>query len=879
MNVRWILNVFLALLADSNLSASIPLKNHDAKDYFAVELKNGEGFEKLLKIHPNWSYEHSAEFSDDFHIFSFDKNHSDYHLFKSCESLDDIVNSNEKRLLKREHQELINTLHENNVRGIHVLPKKRLVKRLPIPVEVSSRKEDSSVAELNQIKEEFKINDPLFDNQWHIKNVAFPGEDVNVIPVWRRGITGKGVVTALIDDGLDYESLDLKDNYCPEGSWDYNDNRPNPKPELTNDYHGTRCAAEIAAVKGNEYCGVGVAYDSKVSGIRILSGEITSEEESAAMIYGLDVNHIYSCSWGPPDNGRSMDAPDKMIKTAMLKGIQDGRSGKGALYVFASGNGGNKGDTCNFDGYTNSIYSITVSAIDHKGLHPTYSESCTAVMVSTYSSGSGEHIHTTDIHDTCTDAHGGTSAAAPLAAGIYALVLEANPNLTWRDVQYLTVLSAGEIDPYHESWQASAIPGRRYSPVWGWGKTDAEKMVQMAQENWELLKPQSWYYMPYRTPNLEISSGIGEVEDTFEISEEIVQRANFERVEQLTITVNIKSNRRGDVEIDLISPSGIKSQLAKARRRDDDTNGFKNWTFSSVAHWGEPLPGKWTLKVRNVQDKNTVKFEGWQLRAFGECINPELAKRYDLNEDYSKLNFEDEVEEPSVSSKILDEPTTTEPILDEPTTTESIPEPTATEATAEPTTTEQAEQATTEVGKEANTTEQTTSTTPTTTKSSSSEAAATPSDNSKLSEGNGTYETPASSSPHYFYYFLTLLVIGVLSVGYIIKNRTRPGRARRREDFEFDIIHPDDDESSRFEFDDEYDEDYPERDVDIDLEGEFNQNQEQQSGKVEEFDLGAHELKPEKATHNISDSIILEHDEEDYDHEYGFQKDTDQLIK
>ena len=80
----------------------------------------------------------------------------------------------------------------------------------------------------------------------------------------------------------------------------------------------------------------------------------------------------------------------------MIKGIQEVVI-KGSNLCFASGNGGRFGDSCNFDGYTNSIYSITVGAIDYKGLHPQYSEACSAVMVVTYSSGSGEHIHTTDI--------------------------------------------------------------------------------------------------------------------------------------------------------------------------------------------------------------------------------------------------------------------------------------------------------------------------------------------------------------------------------------------------------------------------------------------------------------------------------------------------
>lgn len=87
-----------------------------------------------------------------------------------------------------------------------------------------------------------------------------------------------------------------------------------------------------------------------------------------------------------------MEAPGRLITEAMLNGVQNGRGGKGSIFVFASGNGGGVDDQCNFDGYTNSLMSITVGAIDRKGLHPFYSEACSAIMVVTYSSGSGDNI-------------------------------------------------------------------------------------------------------------------------------------------------------------------------------------------------------------------------------------------------------------------------------------------------------------------------------------------------------------------------------------------------------------------------------------------------------------------------------------------------------
>lgn len=795
MKLSWLYNLAVFLwLNDPAFAAkvaNIPPKDFVSKNYFLLELKDKDLIDSVSKIHPNWSYEYQVPSLDSFHVFSLPKNDTNAEWFSQLGSLDDFEhNAEDHQLLKREHSQFLELLHENRVSGIHPLHKKRLVKRAPVPIERDSavsifeRKQDSSVEHLNNVAAEFQINDPIFKDQWHIVNTAFPGHDVNVVPVWRMNITGKGIVTALIDDGLDYESPDLKDNFSPEGSWDYNDNRPNPKPMLENDYHGTRCAGEIAAAKGNDYCGVGVAYDSKVSGIRILSAEISSEEEAVAMIYGLDVNDIYSCSWGPPDNGRSMDVPDKVVRSAMLKGIQEGRKGKGALYVFASGNGASRGDSCNFDGYTNSIYSLTVSAIDYKGLHPIYSESCTAVMVSTYSSGSGEHIHTTDINGKCSTTHGGTSAAAPLAAGIYALILQANPELTWRDVQYLTVLSAAEIDPFDGTWQDSAVEGRKYSPKYGWGKIDAEKMVKMAQNNWTLLKPQSWYYMPYQITDLSISNEVEEVQDSFTVTAEILKKFNFERIEQITITVDINSGKRGAVEVDIVSPGGIVSPLAVRRGHDQDKLGFRKWTFSSVAHWGETGEGTWIIKVRNTEDSNAINFRGWQLRAFGECIDPALAKRFDMNEDYSKLNFENDE---SASSN------TTSTIVTE----SQVQTLTQTKVTSGSTAIASESTTTTTSSKDSDEEKApSTSIVPTKNISSTSTTTAT-----ATPEEDGSYPH-TDNSKHYIGYFSALTLAGFLFLLYIFKNRRKPGRARRREDFEFDIIRPDDDESSRFEFDD-----------------------------------------------------------------------------
>ena len=440
----------------------------------------------------------------------------------------------------------------------------------------------SAIAQRQEIARKLQIRDPIFAEQWHLFNSVELGHDVNVTGLWMEGITGHNATVVVVDDGIDMYSDDLKDNYFAEGSYDFNDHTDEPRPRLNDDKHGTRCAGEIAAVKNN-VCGVGVAYNAKVGGLRILSKSISDEDEAVAINYQMQKNQIYSCSWGPPDDGRAMDAPSTLIKRAILNGIQNGRGGKGSVFVFAAGNGAASDDNCNFDGYTNSIYSITVGAIDRKGLHPYYSEKCSAQLVVTYSSGSGDAIHTTDVGaDKCYSNHGGTSAAAPLGAGIFALVLGVRPELTWRDLQYLCVQTAVPVNT-EEEWATTSI-GKKYSHTYGYGKLDAWALVEAAK-TFKSVKAQSWYKSPWQHVKHDIPEGDQGLSSSVTITKEMLQKANFERVEHVTVTMNIAHTRRGDLSVDLISPEGVVSHIATTRRNDEHGTGYVDWTFMSVVHW------------------------------------------------------------------------------------------------------------------------------------------------------------------------------------------------------------------------------------------------------------------------------------------------------
>lgn len=183
----------------------------------------------------------------------------------------------------------------------------------------------------------------------------------------------------------------------------------------------------------------------------------------------------------------------------------------------------------------------------------------------------------------CYDGHGGTSAAAPLGAGIFALALSVRPELTWRDMQYIVMMTAVPVEDKNANWQETAI-GRQFSHTFGYGKVDSYGLVQMAKE-WELVKPQSWFFSPWLHVKKPIPQGDKGLHVEFEVTEDMIKEANVERVEHVTVTMNVEHTRRGDISVDLISPENVVSHLAVERLQDSEKAGFDNWSFMTVAHW------------------------------------------------------------------------------------------------------------------------------------------------------------------------------------------------------------------------------------------------------------------------------------------------------
>lgn len=233
---------------------------------------------------------------------------------------------------------------------------------------------------------------------------------------------------SVVDDGVQVDHPDLSRHYLPEASWDFNRNVSDPSPQSADDAHGTRCAG-TALAGANDFCGVGVAYNASLAAIRLLGEDANDVQEALALSHRLDLVDMYSCSWGPSDDGRTVEGPSVLTNATLAFGTRRGRGGKGALYIYASGNGGQE-DGCNFDGYANSPFTITTGALAHDGTFAPYQEICSAQLVTMYSGGRGQYVQTSSSNLTCTSppccysTFGGTSAAAPMLAGTLALVLQ-----------------------------------------------------------------------------------------------------------------------------------------------------------------------------------------------------------------------------------------------------------------------------------------------------------------------------------------------------------------------------------------------------------------------------------------------------------------------
>jgi len=467
----------------------------------------------------------------------------------------------------------------------------------------------------------YVVNDPEFNAQWHLQNTGqtsgVVGEDANVTAAWNT-VNGSGVTISIVDDGFAHSNADLSPGYLSNLSWDWcgGDSDPNPS---SSDGHGTS-AAGVAGARGDDNNDVsGAAYMANLSGQRLIACWSPDATEASALSFENQSNDIYSNSWGPSDDAQTLEAPGPLMTAAFENDIALGRGGLGNIITWAAGNGLGNGDDSNYDGYANHRATIAVTAITHRGEQAYYAEPGSNILVAAHSNGDGESITTSDIPGSggynssgdVTHTFGGTSSATPLVSGVIALILQANPNLTWRDVQHVLVNSGRINDPTDNDWVVNGA-GHNISHKYGFGAIDAHAAITLAR-NWTNVGQEMDLSSAITTVGTSIpDSGGTAVTDTIQVTSDI-------SVETAEVALNISHNSRGDLEILLTSPAGTVSTLAELHA--DTGNDYSAWSFSTVHNWDEDSVGNWTLSVRDRRSGTTGTFDDWQLILYGVDVD------------------------------------------------------------------------------------------------------------------------------------------------------------------------------------------------------------------------------------------------------------------
>lgn len=533
------------------------------------------------------------------------------------------------------------------------------------------------------------VTDPLASEQWHLSNsgqTAYaqrggsPGEDLGMAEALADGPQGGSVRVAVVDTGLETCHPDLRAAVEQDASFNFNavaDRRmggeiSDPFNLSTMGDHGTLVAGVVAAAADNGIGGRGVSPGVRLRGYNLLSvlgdpsdAQLDALGASAWAPDSTDVD-IFNLSYGSLGYPRNVAQDDELL---YAHGARRLRQGRGAVYVKAAGNGFgscasalhplNAEVGCvntNSDPANNLPYPIVVGAFNADGRKASYSgagpnlwisapagefgESAPATITTEQAGGDrglslllGDRIGATHNPDgDYINAFNGTSAAAPNVTGVVALLLDAAPELTWRDVKHILAGSARRIDPGIVSAQATFGgqtrtvryrwatngAGYRFHDWYGFGAVDADAALAAARthapDSLGRFRRSGWF---------EASAGRGRIPDnrgggiTRRIA--VAGLPESASIEAVMVEVDLDHPFPHDLGMRLASPSGTPSTLNTpfndALAVDFSTRRLR-WRLLSNAFYGERPNGDWRLLVFDGAEHDTGTLEGWRIRFY-----------------------------------------------------------------------------------------------------------------------------------------------------------------------------------------------------------------------------------------------------------------------
>lgn len=470
------------------------------------------------------------------------------------------------------------------------------------------------------------------DGQWHLR--ASTGYDINVSGAWQN-YAGRGVTVGIVDSGIQYTHPELSGNYNTRIDHDFLLNTADGSNKLASDGHGTAVAGNIAAAN-NGTGTTGVAYEADITSFRLISDSpISASMVASALTQNVDISNN---SWG-----WTMPLVDGIFGSAIEEALQDAvthnRNGLGTIFVFSAGNSGHLGDNTNYSEMTNSRFTIDVGAVNQDGTLAYFSTPGASLLLV----APGTSIYTTDVIGNGGFSSSnyatlqGTSFSAPITSGTIALMLEANPNLGYRDVQEILAYSSRRTDASNSSWQINGATnwnggGLHTSDHFGFGFLDATSAVRLA-ETWNLVDSTAGVYSNEASVSQQ-SSFLGQSLNG-NTRTSTLHFSSAMTIQYAELQLDLSHNRVSDLTFTLTSPDGTQSILFN--QPDDPYTDLydSNWSFSSTQFWGEMASGDWTLTVSDAAGGGTGSLSNWSLRFYGDYLNQD--NTYIYTNEYSQF--------------------------------------------------------------------------------------------------------------------------------------------------------------------------------------------------------------------------------------------------
>ncbi|XP_053391401.1 proprotein convertase subtilisin/kexin type 6-like [Mercenaria mercenaria] len=367
--------------------------------------------------------------------------------------------------------------------------------------------------------------------------------------------------------------------------------------------HGNYVASVIAAVKNNNLCSAGIAYDATIVGLKMVTLNLSrngffhwtkSEIVSRSLTYKLHDIDIFVNAWAPPSD---FDQLDLATRKAIEDGAHKGRRGLGTIHVVPAGSYANV--------LSNNIHTITVNGVPSLGKRRSKVVIDSSVLVSGLSDGNNltsSSMVTTSYGNRCVRTFNGVSAAVSQVAGIIALGLQANPNLKLRDVQYLLILASEHEQIATRAEFKKNGASKSFNKYFGFGLLNADRFVNLSQKHTSVPDLMSTNLTRYNISNSGLCIQI------FEFCYDCnMDSSCLTFIEQVTLAISFTTSGY-DLTTELISPSGTQSILM-------DLKFYHNQTYSTVAQegkfvsvhfWGEEPFGNWRVKVHSVPSSSKI---------------------------------------------------------------------------------------------------------------------------------------------------------------------------------------------------------------------------------------------------------------------------------